>query len=81
MGARDPPEIGGPVGIPTVAGLLVRVYVSFAERGREKLFLSIGRGRMCSIDRFVALYDIAQYSAVQRIVLGLLLTQNSQDER
>ena len=25
---------------------------------------------MRSIDRFVALYDIAQYSAVQRIVLG-----------
>lgn len=69
MGARDPPETEGPVGIPTVAGL-VRVYVSFAERGRERPFpLQLPRGGMCSIDRFVALYNIAQYSAVQRIVL------------
>lgn len=71
MGLRGSPETGGPVGIPTVAGLVVRVYVSFAERGMEKLFpLRLPRGRMRSIDRFVALYDIAQYSAVQRIVLG-----------
>lgn len=38
MGVRDPPGTGGPVGIPTVAGLVVRVYVSFAERGMEELF-------------------------------------------
>jgi len=38
MGTRDPPETEGLVGIPTVAGLLVRVYVSFAERGEEEGF-------------------------------------------
>jgi len=65
----DPPETEGPVGIPTAVGL-ARVYVSFAERGRESLFpLHLPRGGMCSIGRFVTLYNIAQYSAVQRIGL------------
>ena len=48
MGLRGPPETGGPVGIPTVAGLVVRVYVSFAERGMEKLFLFVCREGECA---------------------------------